>query len=265
LPLVTDETTDEMTGGRLPSHRSRLTFHGALSEERAAGFLARLAATEPKSVLDIGCGWGELSLRLLAATPGATGIGIDLAAQDLERGRALAAGRGLGDRMEYLEESATGTQHGPADVVLCLGSGQALSDAPTPGQYGEALKELRRLVNPGGRVLYGEGFWERPPRPEELARMWPDARADDHLPLAGMVEAAVEAGFRVEWLEVATQEEWDQFESGYLADIEVWLAANAGHPKAAELRAGTDRHRTSYLTGYRGILGLVYLTLVPVA
>ncbi|MET8864357.1 class I SAM-dependent methyltransferase [Nonomuraea sp. NPDC004580] len=262
---MTDQTADETTPDQIPSKRSRLTFHGPLSEERAAGFVARLAATEPKTVLDIGCGWGELSLRLLAAAPGATGIGIDLLEGDLERGRALAASRGLADRMEYLKESATGTQRGPADVVLCVGSGQALSDAPAPDQYGEALKELRRLVSPGGRVLYGEGFWERRPQPEELTRMWPDAKPDDHLALDGMVEAAVQAGFRVEWLEVASQEEWDQFEAGYLADVEVWLAANAGHPKAAELRADADRQRASYLTGYRGILGLVYLTLVPVA
>ncbi|WP_204059626.1 SAM-dependent methyltransferase [Microbispora corallina] len=263
---MTDQATNETTGDQMPpTNRSRLTFHGPLSEERAAGFLARLVATEPKSVLDIGCGWGELSLRLLAAAPDATGIGIDLLVQDLERGRALAASRGLADRMEYLEESATGTQRGPADVVLCVGSGQALSDAPAPDQFGEALKELHRLVNPGGRVLYGEGFWERRPQPEELARMWPGAKPDDHLPLDGMVEAAVSAGFRVEWLEVASQEEWDQFEAGYLADIEVWLAANADHPKAAELRADADRQRASYLTGYRGILGMVYLTLVPVA
>ncbi|SDL02770.1 Methyltransferase domain-containing protein [Nonomuraea maritima] len=258
--------TEQTTGDQLPpTHVSRLTFHGPLGEERAAGFVTRLAATDPKSVLDIGCGWGELSLRLLAAAPGATGVGIDLLARDLERGRTLAADRGLADRMEFLEESAAGTRRGPADVVLCVGSGQALSDAPAPDQFGEALKELRRLVNPGGRVLYGEGFWERRPHPDELARMWPGAKPDDHLPLDGMVEAAVRAGFRVEWLEVASQEEWDQFEAGYLADIEVWLAANPDHPEAAEMRADADRHRASYLTGYRGVLGLVYLTLVPVA
>ena len=57
--------------------RTRLTFHGPLSEARAARIVARLAGIGPRTVLDIGCGWGELMLRILAAAPDATGLGLD--------------------------------------------------------------------------------------------------------------------------------------------------------------------------------------------
>ncbi|MER6996130.1 class I SAM-dependent methyltransferase [Streptomyces sp. NPDC000410] len=252
-----------------PPRLTRLTFHGPLSETRAAHLAARLTRQTPASVLDIGCGWGELMLRVLEAAPGAKGVGIDLNGADLARGRRNAAARGLDGRVEFVEESATGTSRGPADVVLCVGSGQALiatdADAPAPADpTTAALRAVRQLVTPGGRVLFGDGFWQRTPTADELARMWPDATAEDHLSLAAITEAATAAGFRVEWIETATEEEWEHFESGYLADLEEWLAAHEGHPLAAETRARVDRHRASWLRGYRGILGLVYLTLVPV-
>ncbi|WP_436736660.1 SAM-dependent methyltransferase [Streptomyces sp. BBFR102] len=246
-----------------PPRPRALAFHGPLGEERAAGLTARLAGHRPATVLDIGCGWGELMLRVLAAVPGARGTGIDLDEQDLARGRALAAGRGLADRVEFLAEEATGTTRGPADLVLCLGASQALTGARPPRLVPEALGELRRLVRPGGRVLLGEGFWERPPAPVELARMWPDAAVSDHPSLPELVDEVVAAGFRPARIETATPAEWEEFESGYREDVEVWLAARPGHPLAAETRDRVDRQRGSWLSGYRNLLGIAYLTLVP--
>ncbi|MEU3301322.1 class I SAM-dependent methyltransferase [Streptomyces sp. NPDC006678] len=255
-----------MTDTELPPRLTHLTFHGPLSEVRAEGLVARLTRRAPATVLDIGCGWGELMLRVLEAAPGSKGVGIDLNGEDLARGRHNAEARGIGGRVEFVEESATGTTRGPADVVLCVGSGQALLDPDevTGDPTRAALGALRSLVAPGGRLLFGEGFWQRTPTPDELAAMWPGARVDDHQSLAGIVEAATAAGFRVESLETATEAEWEYFESGYLAGTEEWLATNAGHPLAAETRDRVDRHRASWLRGYRGVLGLVYLTLIPV-
>ncbi|MFF7314446.1 methyltransferase [Streptomyces sp. NPDC008137] len=242
-----------------PPHRTRLTFHGPLSEARADRLVQRLAGTTPTTVLDIGCGRGELMLRVLEATPQATGLGIDLDARDLSRGRQEAERRHLTARARFLEESATATGHGPADLVLCVGASQALGD-----RLPKALAELRRLVTDGGRVLLGEGFWQRTPTPAELSRMWPDAAVTDHPDLATLVDLAIEAGFRPEWTETASLDEWEEFESAYLADVEVWLAEHPGHPLAAETRERADRHRARWLT-YRGVLGLAYLTLVPAA
>jgi SAM-dependent methyltransferase len=223
----------------------------------------RLAAVEATSVLDIGCGWGELMLRILDRVPGACGTGIDVNTDDLERGRANARARGLSDRVEFAEESAVRSERDPADIVLCLGASQAVSEEVPPAHTAAALRELRRLVRPGGRVLLGEGFWQRTPTPHELSGMWPDASADEHLSLGALLDRAVEAGFRPEWTETAGIDEWEEFESGYQADSEVWLAGHGGHPLAAETRERLDRHRGAWMS-YRGVFGLAYLTLVPV-
>ncbi len=144
---------------------------------------------------------------------------------------------------------------------MCLGASHALSDARQPEHTTVALRALRRLVTPGGRVLLGEGFWQRPPASHELAAMWPAASATE---LHNLVDLAIHAGFRPAWIETATQDEWDHFESGYQADAEQWLAAHPAHPLAAETRNRVDTHRSRWLRGYRGVLGLAYLTLVPV-
>jgi len=116
----------------LPPRFTRLTFHGPLSEARAARIVDRLARTRPATVLDVGCGWGELMLRILAAVPGAAGTGIDISDADLARGRDNATARGLAGRVSFIEESAVSTARGPADLVLCVGSTHAL--AAPPGQ-----------------------------------------------------------------------------------------------------------------------------------
>jgi SAM-dependent methyltransferase len=248
----------------IPPRLTRLTFHGPLSEDRAARIIDRLAHTSPPAtVLDIGCGWGEFTLRVLDAVPGATGICLDLNAEDLARGRVNAERRGLADRVEFATESGVGTARGPADLVVCLGASHALSDREPPGHVPAALDALRTLVTPNGRVLLGEGFWEQPPPPARLAAMWPDASAGELPDLAGLVDLAVAAGFRPSWIETASPGEWEDFESGYQSDAEDWLAAHPADPRAAETRDRLDTHRASWLNGYRNLLGLAYLTLTP--
>ncbi len=253
-------TTPDASAG--PPRLTRLAFHCPLSETRADALVRRLTRTNPATVLDIGCGWGELMLRVLAAAPNATGTGIDINADDVARARRNAADKGLQERAEFVEESATKTTRGPADLVLCTGASQALTTAEPPHHTPEALSELRRLVTDNGRVLLGEGFWQRTPTPAELKGMWPGAAATDHHDLATLLDLAVAAGFRPEWTETANLDEWEEFESAYQADIEVWLAQNPGHPLAAETRDRLDRHRAQWMS-YRGVLGLAYLTLVP--
>ena len=146
-----------MTDTLAPPRLTRLTFHGPLSEARASRLVGRLARTAPATVLDIGCGWGELMLRILEAVPAATGTGIDLNEDDLARGGANATSRGLAQRVEFVAGSATGTTAKPADLVLCLGASHALSNKEPPGHTPEALRFLRRLVTPAAACSSARG------------------------------------------------------------------------------------------------------------
>ena len=54
-----------------------LTFNAPLSEGRASALVAALPISPGHHVLDLGCGWGELLLRILAAHTATTGTGVD--------------------------------------------------------------------------------------------------------------------------------------------------------------------------------------------
>jgi len=73
-----------------PLHHD-LTFLAPLSEARASRLVAFLAADEPSTVLDVGCGWGELLLRVLEAVPSARGLGVDLDEEAVAAARRCAA------------------------------------------------------------------------------------------------------------------------------------------------------------------------------
>ena len=47
--------------------------------------------------------------------------------------------------------------------------------------------------------------------------------------------------------------------------VRAYLLAHGDHPEATRIRDQLDQHRSYWLRGYRGILGMAYLTLVPVA
>jgi SAM-dependent methyltransferase len=233
---------------------ARLDFMGPLSAGRADRLAAELAAVRPATVIDLGCGWGELLLRVLAAAPGARGVGVDTHGPDLARARANAAARGLADRVTFVE--GPGAEHASvADVVVNVGAYQAFGDVAA------ALRTLADLVTPGGRLLFGAEFWERPPTPGQLADMWPGSSADDCTDLVGLVDLAIAAGFRPLCVETATRGEWEVFESGLAAEPEEWLLANPGHPAADEVRAKLDNQRNIWLRGHRDVLGFAYLTL----
>jgi cyclopropane fatty-acyl-phospholipid synthase-like methyltransferase len=213
-----------------------------------------LAAGGPADVVDYGCGWAELLLRVLRAAPEATGVGIDIRGPDLARARANAEKRGLSGRVSFIEGPATDHAR-PADVVINCGAYQAFGTIP------EAFRALRALVKPAGLLLFGAEIWDRTPTDAQLANMWPGTTVDDCLYLPGLVDAATAAGFRPLRIQTATRGEWEEFESGYAAGAEEWLLANGDHPQASQIRARLDRHRSLWLRGHRDVLGYAYLTL----
>jgi len=245
-----------------PLHQD-LTFLAPLSDERAARLVGFLTGQVPATVLDVGCGWAELLLRVLEAAPSATGLGVDLDEESLARARRVADERGPGARATFEARDARGVR-GPFDAVTCIGASQIWGpdvEETQPLDYAAALTALRALLPRGGRLVYGEGIWSAPPTPAATAPL--SGRDDEYVTLAQLVTIAEAHGLGVLAAHEASVDEWDAFESGFAAGWVRWLAEHpADDPDADEVRARVARQHASYLGGYRGVLGLAYLHLV---
>jgi SAM-dependent methyltransferase len=250
-----------------PRHRD-LVFMSPLSESRADRLAHFIAAGSPALVLDLGCGWAELLLRALTASPASRGIGIDHDAGSIEHGLSVAASRGVADRVDLTVGDAGSEAPAAADAVICLGATQIWAD-PVPDSagftepinYRSALTAIRDLVPRGGRAVYGEGIWSAAPTEAAIAPL--AGRLDEFVALPELVEVAAECGFMPMAVHEASTDEWDAFESGYTACYARWLAEHAADdPDAAAVRDMAQRQRTAYFGGYRGILGMAYLELL---
>jgi cyclopropane fatty-acyl-phospholipid synthase-like methyltransferase len=228
---------------------ARMRWNVPLSEEHAELLMDRLDVRPGAHVADLGCGWGELLLRVVARAGQATGTGVDTDARALSRARRLAAERHLGGQVQFTEADVSGWDV-PADRVLCTGASHAL------GGTTSALEALAGVVPTGGRLLLGDGYWETAPSAAAT-----ELFGEQVLPLAGLLEACRSAGWRVIHLSVASQLEWDDFESTFRAGRQEWLLAHADDPRAAEIRDWLDTRERQYVEVYRAVLGYAYLVL----
>jgi len=117
----------------------------------APDVLAELERLRPESVLDVGCGTGALLEAVLASRPGVRVFGIDLSPE-----MAGIAHRRLGARADIrvADAETLPLMDAPVDVAVCVDSFHHYLHPDA------ALKEIRRVVRPGGRLIVAE--WRLP-------------------------------------------------------------------------------------------------------
>ena len=250
----------------LPPLHDDLTFLSPMSDERASGLVSWLAQglSDGGTVLDIGCGWGELLLRVAAAAPQCAAIGVDTDEPSLGEARRRASSRGLAHRATFL--AGDGASVGPAavDALICIGSTQVWGppvEANQPLDYASAFDAIRGRVRDGSRVAYADGIWSKPPTSAATAPL--SGRDDEFVTLDELVVLAEEAALSVDVADQATLDEWDAFESGFVTRYDAWLAGHSpDDPQAGAVRDRARHQRAAYVDGYRGVLGMGYLQLV---
>ncbi|MGZ5399514.1 MAG: class I SAM-dependent methyltransferase [Nocardioides sp.] len=112
--------------------------------------VCRKLGLEPgQTLLDVGCGWGSLSLHA-AEHFGAQVTGVTIAAEQKRFIDARIAERGLADRVEIrLQDYREVPERDHFDAVGSLEMGEHVGE----GNYPTYAEVLRRSVKPGGRVL----------------------------------------------------------------------------------------------------------------
>ncbi|KJS54842.1 SAM-dependent methyltransferase [Streptomyces rubellomurinus subsp. indigoferus] len=230
---------------------ARRPIAAPLSDDSVARLLERAAAGAGGGrALDLGCGEGAWLVRLLAARPNWRAVGVDLDAAGLTRARESATALGVERRLglHHLDAREFRSRE-PFDLVLCVGATHAF------GGLLPTLAAARELLAPGGRLLVGEGFWEREPSEAALTAL--AAAREDHAGLATTTDRVIAAGWTPVDGHVSSQPEWDAYEFSWMGALAEWALEHPEDPDAGAAREAADRHRAQWLHGYRGALGFV--------
>jgi SAM-dependent methyltransferase len=192
-------------------------------------------------VLDLGCGKGELLMRIAARHP-ISGVGVDRSPGLLAEARRRApAGMSFveGDLIVFAAEA-------PFDLAAALG-------ASVDG-YRATLARLAGHVRPGGLVLLGEGYWRREPSDDYLAAL--DASRDELPDYAGIFHAAAECGLDPRYAVTASVDDFDRYEWRWSLNGERYAAAHPREPGVEEFVAWIRNGRRRYVElGGRETLG----------
>ena len=108
-----------------------------------------------RRVLELGCGYGRVALRLAEASR--TIVGIDVALASLALGKTLAAPNGPCSFV-LMDAAHLAFRAGAFDAVVCVQNGICAFSVDQERLLAEAL----RVTRPGGRVLvstYADRFW----------------------------------------------------------------------------------------------------------
>jgi SAM-dependent methyltransferase len=221
--VITPERASAIAHGDMP-------FHNPFAESAIEALVDLLALDDGDRVLDVGCGRGELLIRIAERT-GAGGLGVDASEEQIEVARAQAAARAPGEQLTF-EARDAGAMVAPAGAfatAACVGSTHAL------GGLGPTLGRLRDLVRPGGYLVLGEGYWEQ--EPGEVLLDLLDGGAGHNLEL---VYAAT-----------ATEEDWRRYEWAYVFNLDRYIRDHPGEEGLDQLQERRDRIRRRRLLAAR--------------
>jgi ubiquinone/menaquinone biosynthesis C-methylase UbiE len=129
-------------------------------------------------ILDIGCGPG-MPTRALARVSGGTVVALDIFRSFLDSLRAAAEAEGLAGRIQPVQGDMNAMSFLDAsfDVVWSEGALFVMG-------FENGLREIRRLLRPGGSAAVSEAVYLTEQVPAEARAMW-----DEEYPAIGPVEA----------------------------------------------------------------------------
>jgi SAM-dependent methyltransferase len=200
-----------------------LPFHNPISVASIDALLDLLALAPEDRVLDVGCGPGELLVRI-AERSGAGGLGIDTSEEQIAVARAQAAARAPGAALvfEAGDAGAYEAPEAPFGLGACLGSTHAL------GGLDGTLDSLAELVGPGGYILVGEGYWEHRPERELLELL--GASEDELTELPELLASGEPRDLELVYAATASPREWERYEWAYVFNADRYAAEHPDEP-----------------------------------
>lgn len=210
-----------------------LAVCNALSMERLEATVRRAGLKPGAAVMDIGCAYGEVSIRLARAFD-ARVTAVELDPVMAEGADARIAAAGLSDRMTLRRETSAAALAAlpPFDLIVAIGSTEPA---------GKGLREpaaVAEHLTSGGALLWGDLFWkDEPPAPlRQLVET-----GGYYVSHEALQSAAREAGLEVVSAEISDEAEWATYRTGMETAIADWLDAHPDHADAPSVAATAHR------------------------
>lgn len=221
-----------------------------LDDDSVRQLLERGVAHGDARVLDLGCGGGEWLLRALTAYPQLHAEGVDISEDALQQAHEAASRLSLETRLVlHRREAAEFRSAQPFDLVLSVGATHAF------GGLLPTLGAARKHLAPGGRVLIGEGFWEREPSQVAVEML------GDFTDLATTLDRVVDDGWTPVHGHVSTRRELDDYEWACWGSLASWALDHPADPDHSQVLETAATRRTEWLRVYRDTWGFVSLVL----
>jgi SAM-dependent methyltransferase len=174
---------------------------GWLTAQEQDRFIAWLELSPQSRVLDVACDSGRPMLRIAEKT-GCQVCGVDLHSEGVANATARSKELGLEGRADFIQGDANERLPFDAssfDAVICIDAINHLPDRP------RVLAEWRRVLNPGGRVLFTDPIVLTGAITNREIAVRPSIGLFVFVP-AGLDQALLEqAGFTVERVEDRTE------------------------------------------------------------
>jgi SAM-dependent methyltransferase len=232
-----------------------MPYHNPITPGTFETVLGLLPLGPDDRALDVGCGRGELLIRL-AERFGLSGLGVDAAEEQVVAARARAAARvpGAGLRFEAVDAAALDEAAGSYALAACVGSTHAF------GGLDETLARLRPLVRPDGLLLIGEGFWALPPTPAFLDSLG-GASADDLTDYTGLLAAGERHYLSPVYATTVSVQDWEHYEWVNILRVDDYVRR---HPDEAgiellQARLASARRRRELAGAHGETLGFALL------
>lgn len=163
-------------------------IHNTEQHERWLSILREWTGNTPLQVLDVGCGTGVISLLL--GELGHNVTGVDFAPRMLQQARTKATQTDQSIEFYRGDAESLAITDNAFDLVTAR---HLVWTLPNPEM---AISEWKRVVEPGGRILLIEGYWDHSEPWDEYKEVHGNLPVYDGKTPEEMREVLVEAGLQ---------------------------------------------------------------------
>lgn len=230
------------------------TLMNPLDETRLEELYELIPTRSQARVLDIGCGKGEMLIRL-AEKNEIKGVGVDKSPYCIKEAEKKKRERVPEADLRFFEMDGAlynPEPEEPEDLTMCIGASWIF------GGYEKTLKTLTQMTKKAGYVMVGEPFWRKAPPQTYLRREKMSKKLfSTH---QGNIAIGESIGLDPTYTIVSNESNWDKYEGLHWYAAREYANSHPKDPDVKDLLARSSQARETYLKYEREILGwAVYL------